>query len=241
MDRLLDELVKRLARADGENLLSVALYGSAASGEFRPGHSDLNVLCLLRRIGPRALEQLHPAFRWWTKKGHPAPLVFTLEELRQAADVYAIELIEIKASHRLLFGEDVFGSLQAPTELHSLQVERELRHNLTRLRQSAIAVAGRKKDLLELMLRSASTFALLFRHCLIALGEAPPPTKREAVERLAALLGFDAKSFRALFKVRTGGMKKKEVNVPSTFASYLEAVTHATEEMDRRLARDSGK
>lgn len=235
-DRLLEELVKKLVEAEGENLQSVVLYGSAASGEFRPGHSDLNILCLLRAINARELERLHGPYQWWLKKGNPPPLVFTLEELRRSAEVYAIELIEINANHRLLFGESIFGALEVPAHLHRLQVQRELHHNLTRLRQGAIALAGNRKALLELMLRSASTFALLFRHCLIALGEQPSQTKREAVDRLSVLLSFDPKSFATLFQVRAGALKKKQVDVSPVFEGFLEAVTRVTEEMDRRLA-----
>lgn len=236
MEKLLSELVKRLTSGEGENLRSVVLYGSAASGEFLPGHSDLNILCLLRKIDAKNLAALRPAFQWWAKKGHPAPLLFTLEELERAADIYAIELLEIKANRRVLYGEDAFESLQVPLDLHRMQVERELRHNLIRLREGYVLVANDRKNTLALMLRSASTFALLFRHSLIALGEKASLTKHEAVTRLAALLGFDATSFQALFEVRQGGREKKQIDVPLVFNAYLEAVTRAVEAMDRRFA-----
>ncbi|MGH9398463.1 MAG: nucleotidyltransferase domain-containing protein [Terriglobia bacterium] len=228
-------LVERLKRAAGENLQSVVLYGSAASGEFRPKHSDLNILCLLRRVDPAELRKLHDPARWWAKKGHPAPLVFTLEELKRAADVYAIELLEIKSRRRILYGEDVFASFETSMSQYRMQVERELRHNLVRLRQGYIAVARNHKAVVALMARSSSTFALLFRHALNALGEEPPPSKREAVERLAALLGLSATSFRDLFKVRAGTLKAGALDAELIFRDYLEAVTRAVDEISRRL------
>ncbi len=239
MEKLLTELVIRLKAGEGENLRSVVLYGSAASGEFRPGHSDLNILCLLRKISADHLSALQRAFRWWMKKRHPAPLLFTLEELERAADIHAIELLEIKANRLVLYGEDVFESLPVPLNLHRMQVERELRHNLIRLREGYVLVANHRKSTLALMLRSSSTFALLFRHSLIALGEEAPPAKHEAVTRLAALLGFDPSSFQSLWEVRQGRRAKKQIDVPVVFKAYLEAVTRAVEEMDRRLA-DAG-
>ena len=133
MEKDLSELVEKLKQAAGANLRSVVLYGSAASGEFHPKHSDLNVLCLLERLDAAELAKLTPAAAWWERKGHPAPLVFTLEELRRSADVFAIELLDIQASRRVLFGEDVFTGLDVPMSLHRQQVERELHTNLIQI------------------------------------------------------------------------------------------------------------
>lgn len=239
VEKDISELVERLKRAAGENLQSVVLYGSAAGGEFQPKHSDINILCLLRRIDAPGLGNFHAAAKWWVKKGHPAPLVFTLSELQRAADVYAIELLEIKRRRRVLYGEDVFESFETPMSKYGLQVERELRHNLIRLRQNYMAVAGDRKAAVALMVRSASTFALLFRHALAALGEEAPASKQEAVERLGALLGFSAASFLKLFKVRTGEARGRDLDEPMIFSDYLEAVTRAVDEVDRRLEGSS--
>ena len=234
MEKELSELVEKLKQAAGANLRSVVLYGSAASGEFQPKHSDLNVLCVLGRLDAAELAKLNSATSWWARKGHPAPLVFTLEELRRSADVFAIELLDIKTSHRMLHGEDVFSGLEVPMNLHRHQVERELHTNLIRLRQAFLAAPGDTKALGRLMNESVSTFVALFRHALIVLGERPPQGKRAAVDALARLLGFEAGGFHAVLDTREG--KRGSQDVREVFASYLAAVTRVAEEVDRRLA-----
>jgi predicted nucleotidyltransferase len=57
----LTDLVTRLKDAAGSNLLSVMLYGSAATEEFHPKHSDLNVLCIMRDLSQEELNKLHAA------------------------------------------------------------------------------------------------------------------------------------------------------------------------------------
>ena len=237
MEKDLNELVEKLKQAAGTNLKSVVLYGSAASGDFQQKHSDLNVLCVLERLHGEELAKLNPATAWWARKGHPAPLVFTVEELRRSADVFAIELLDIQASRRVLDGEDVFASLHVPMSLHREQVERELRTNLIRLRQGSLATPRSDASLERLMTASVSTFLALFRHALIALGEQAPKEKRAGVDRLAALLGFDGAGFHAVLDAREGKRPLRSSDVPATFAAYLAAVTHVTEEVDRRLAR----
>jgi predicted nucleotidyltransferase len=236
MEKDLNELVRKLKEAAGANLKSVVLYGSAATGDFHPKHSDLNALCVLERVDATELERLNRPAVWWERKGHPAPLVFTLEELRRSADVFAIELLDIQAGRRVLFGEDVFAGLDVPMDLHRMQVERELRAGLIRLRQRALAAGRDRKRMLHLMTASVSTFTALFRHALVALGEQPPQQKRAAVERLAALLGFDAVAFHTVLDLREGKLKEKQVDAAATFRGYLEAVARVADEVDRRLA-----
>jgi Nucleotidyltransferase domain len=235
MEKDMTELVERLKSSAGANLTSVILYGSAATGELHAGHSDLNILCVLARMEPAELAQLSPPSRWWTKKGHPAPLLFTLEELRHAADVFAIEFLDIRESHRVLFGPDPFPTLDIPLTLHRHQVERELRQNLIRLRESYLEAAGDPKSILGLMTTSVSTFATLFRHALIVLGEDPAKSRSEIARQLGSLLDFDPTAFLTILHVREGKRKGREIGVEGVFANYLQAVTKVTEEIDRRL------
>ena len=233
----LTQLVTKLKKAAGSNLVSVILYGSAATDEFHPDHSDLNVLCIARELGSTNLSRLGEACVWWTKKGHPAPLFFTPEELRHSADIFAIELLDIKAARRILYGEDVIATLDVPTERHRMQVEREFRNNALRLRQHYVMLAGDAGKTLELMLASISTFAALFRHALLALGEEPPGTRRATLDRAGSALGFDPSAFHTLLDIRERRKRGKDVDVQAMFDKYLHAVVKATEEVDRRLAR----
>src|SRR5580704_2020227 len=98
-DEKLAELVKRLQAAAGANLESVILYGSSACGETHEGFSDLNVFCTVRALGVEELASLSPVAVWWTEKqNEPPPLFFTMQELRESADVFAIEFYDMKKS-----------------------------------------------------------------------------------------------------------------------------------------------
>src|SRR5215475_13451560 len=112
------ELVERLKLATGTNLECLVLFGSAASDEFHPGFSDVNMLCIVRELSAATLDTLAPAFAWWTRKKYPAPLVFSRKELERSADVFAIELFDICQRHRVLYGDDIFKNMQVPMDKH---------------------------------------------------------------------------------------------------------------------------
>jgi hypothetical protein len=235
MESKLTELVERLKAAAAGNLKAAVLYGSAVSGDFHEKHSDLNVLCIVQRAAAADLEHLHPVAEWWTRQGNPAPLVFTFDELVRSADVFAIELLDIKAQHRMLFGDDPFGSLDVPMRLHRLQVERELRTDWLRLRQAILAAPGKRDVHLGIMLRSLSAFCALFRHALIALGQPAAFSKSEAVDGIASLTGANPSAFHTILDFRAGKRKEKEIDVEATLQTYLEFVEVATNEVDRRF------
>lgn len=235
MDPKLDEFVQKLKSAAGANLKSVILYGSAATEEFHAKHSDLNLLCVVEQADAAHLEALHGPVEWWVRRGQRAPLVFTLDELRQSADIFAIELLDMKSRHRILHGENVLSGLQVPMRFHSIQVERELRNNWLRLRQAILAAPKKPKIYLGMMIASFSSFAALFRHALIAMGEAPAETKREAIDRIAKFAAADPAGFHAVLAIREGKMKDRELDVERTMNQYFAFVEAVTDQFDRQM------
>jgi hypothetical protein len=231
----ISNLVDELQIAAGNNLRSLVLYGSAAGGEFHEEHSDLNLLGVFDHLDATTLQRLNPAVARWTGKGHPAPLLLTLAELNSAADVFAIEFLDIVARRRTLSGEDFFASLEVPMALHHLQVERELRVSVLRLRQAGLRAGADNAQLAKLMLDSVAAFCVLFRHALIALAEKPPDSRREACRRLAAVLGFDSAPIETVLDVRESKQPAKSLNA-EVFAGYLAAVSTAADQFDRRMA-----
>jgi len=132
----LGELVKRLKEFAAANLESVILFGSAARGNFREGHSDLNVACILHSLTVEELGRLAHVVRWWcVEQKEPAPLFFTREELKHAADVFAIEILDMKHGRRVLYGADVVAEIEVPMNLHRVQIEHDLRTTILKLRQ----------------------------------------------------------------------------------------------------------
>jgi len=232
---VLDEFVAKLKGVAGANLDSVVLYGSAAAGDYQHGFSDFNVLCLVHKLDAGALAALRPAIAWWREKGQPSPRVFTLDELKRSADVFAIELLDIKARHKVLAGTDHFAGLNVPMDLHRIEVERELRTNVIRLRELYLAAGNDPKKHLALMSESLSSFATLFRHALIALGHAAPETKREIFHVLGTHLGFSAGPFIAVLEAREDKHKAAALNVAETFRGFLDGITRVADEVDRRL------
>jgi len=237
-EKKINDFVARLKEAAGANLESVILFGSSVAGDFHPEFSNINLFCVVRDNSFAALQALSPAVKWWDSQKQPPPLFMTRDELARSADVFAIELMDVKQHHRVLFGEDIFENFSIPSALHRVQVEYELREKLALLRQHLLLALGSDSRMWELLVRSVSSFATLFRHALMVLDDSAPAGKREAVQALAQRIGFDASSVLQILDVRETKASRKKFDVADVFARYLSALEQVTAAVDRML--DSG-
>lgn len=233
MDKRLNQLVDKLGAAYGERLVSVVLYGSAATGEHHAHFSDFNVLCVLTRISPLELGAGEDIFRWWREQGSPSPLLLTEEELVQSTDCFAIEFHDIKRQHVLLHGRDVISELVVDDSFYRAQVEHDLRAKMLRLRQKVGGTLSDANLLRRLLIDSLSTFCVLFRHALALHGEETPLRKREIVRRAAERFGFDASPFEKLLDIREERLKPREVAAADILEAYLRGISAVVDAVDR--------
>jgi hypothetical protein len=233
MQPALDQIVERLKTALGDRLVSIILYGSAATGDHQKGFSDLNVLCVLNEITPRELACVSPVFRWWRGQGNPAPLLLTRREFQTSSDCFAIEFHDIREKHRILFGENVVEELQVDDSFYRAQVEHELRAKLLRLRHKAAGVLTDRDLLSRLLADSLSTFCVLFRHALILHGIETPPGKRDAVVKAAQHFQIDVAPFERLFEMRDGKTPGRDVDFERLLADYMKQISTVIEAVDR--------
>jgi hypothetical protein len=229
----IQEFVKRIREAAGENLECVILYGSAANGSYDPEFSNLNFLCLIRETSFAKLNALASFARWWSGLKQPAPQIMTRAELSATTDVFTIELIDMQQHRRVLHGDDAIAGLEIPRHMHRAQVEYELREKLMLLRQRALLADGNEKRLWELLLQSAPSFATLFRHALIALGHPSSIQRRDAVRELSRFVNFDPAAISQVLDVRERKLDAKKINVQALFANYLEAIEKVTGAVDK--------
>ena len=232
----MDELKQLVAKLDytyHDRLVSVVLYGSGASGNHNPNFSDLNVLCVLKEIGPRELGEGEPVMRWWRELGHPSPLLMTEEEAHNSADSFPIEFRDMQDHRKVLHGIDVIAHLHVDTKHYRTQVEHELRAKLFRLRQQGAQVLSDPAALLKLCVDSVPTFCTLGRHALLAGGTEVATGRRDVVHKLREILGPPAGPFDVLLDLREDKAKVDAADSVDVFAQYLEFIRRMVEYVDR--------
>lgn len=232
LDDRLNRFADAVATAVGDNLVSLVLYGSAA-GPGRTARSDVNLLLILRDAGATALQPLGPVFRDWVKAGERAPLVFSESGWANAADVFPIEIEDIRHQHRVLRGRDpVEGVETAKADLRQA-LEREARSLLIQLRASYAAAAADGRALSTVVVDSVSTVLVLFRASLRLSDTAVPAAAADLVAAVAERAGFDASAFSWPLAQRAAGKLAKLDAYDPVAAAYLDAIVAFVDFVDR--------
>jgi predicted nucleotidyltransferase len=232
MEDKLTDLVGRLQKAHQDRLVSVVLYGSAATGDHHEKFSDLNVLCVLTGVTTKDLGEAEPVLKWWREQGNPSPLLMSEHEVQTSTDCFPIEFHDMQERRRVLFGKDVIAGLAIDRSFYRAQVEHELRAKLLRLRQKGAGLLSDRQGLSRLMLDSVSTFLVLARHALLLSGVGVDWRKRDVLSGLSGI-GVDASPFEKLLDVREQKRKASELDAVQLFEPYLRQIEALVSHVDR--------
>ena len=128
--RHIDEIGTKLFAGLGSNAISVEVYGSAASDDFAPRHSDVNLFVALHNVSFADLRLIGTVLQRESDRlglRFATPLVVRPDFLDTAGDSFPIELTDMRLRHRLLAGADLIPRLLIPAEALRTAAEREAR------------------------------------------------------------------------------------------------------------------
>jgi predicted nucleotidyltransferase len=202
--RRIDEVGAELAQALGERVECIAVYGSAASEDFSPAHSDVNLLIVLRviefadlrLIGETLARVAPPELRLAT------PLVVTPAFLRDARDSFPIELDDIHERHRVLAGEDLLSSIHVLDARIREEAEREARSVLLRLR--ALAIHRPPDEELQDALASLAAVLPVIERALLEPVRGPRPRGDALLAAAEQQAGVTLRALRRVAAMRDG-------------------------------------
>jgi hypothetical protein len=194
---------------------------------------------VVRELDPATLETIAPALRAWMKRGHTAPRLFTPALIAASADVFPIEMLDVRHCRVVLHGEDSFVGVEVGRDNLRLQCERELRAKMMRLREGYVECHDRPKELQRLLTASYSTFVALFRGCLYLLGGDAPRRNAEVVSAFCARAGLDAAAFEAVGRLKRG--ESAQGDLKTIFSRYYEELTRAVGKVDRFATTQGGQ
>jgi hypothetical protein len=231
-DGALTALTRDVQTALGDDLLCLALYGSAAGDDWVEGQSDLNVALVVPRVTFAVLEALERIVARWRRKGLAPPAVMDLEYLARARDIFPMEIDDIRRQHRVLAGRDVFADVTLDPAAIRRECEGEARGKLLRLRALFLESAGRPEALESLMRESVKSFLIVLRHWLALLGEDGAHDYRAVLRTAEGTVG-PLPTMSALLDHREGQVPLDPARMRDVFADYLGEVERIVAAVDR--------
>jgi predicted nucleotidyltransferase len=228
-----EQFTEKLKEALGAGLHTVAIYGSAATGERTPKYSDINLIIIVEKAGTQVLKAMAPMVAGWIGAGNKAPVIVVENQIRRSQDVFPIEFSDIRDRHRLLYGDAaVLSTIEVrPADLRR-QLEFELRSKLFLLRQAFVESASRSGAVDEVMARSLSSISALFRGVLRLLGERAPSSTPQVLRSLETRVPIDAEAWEAVWRLRQGERLPRGLTSEQLFDRLLAGLQNAVDFVD---------
>ena len=223
LDQMLRRFTDNVKQIYGESLLSLILYGSAASDEYVQGRSNINSLLLLKEVTPDELRKCSTHLPQWHKQHIRTPLLVDPAYVRSAVDVFPIEFLDMKQRYRVLEGQDFLRDLELKLDHLRFQCEQELKGKMLRLRQLYLEAPHAETRLVALLVKSTSAFMILFRALLHLKGSVLPQSANEILEGLSRL-GLSTEAFGKIYRLRQEQGNPEGDGIDALFRQYLSEI-----------------
>jgi predicted nucleotidyltransferase len=208
----------------GDDLLSIILYGSGASGHYIPGKSDLNFLIVLTEEGIGNLGNAISAVARRRKQKVAIPLCMTKAEVSSSLDSYPIEFLTMKKHYIPVYGEDVLGGLSIEPSQLRVQCEREMKGKILLLRRGLLKTGGQAKQVRELIKASLTAFISIFKALLYLKGVDIPQSRRDVIQSVAKVYTIDPDVFLKCTDIKEGIDRIQLSEIHALFKAYQQEI-----------------
>jgi predicted nucleotidyltransferase len=230
---IFQEITKDYQSTFGNDLLSIILYGSGATGDYVHKRSDLNFLIVLTEEGTNTLERAFKVVSKWRKRNVNIPLFLTKSYITSSLDTFPIEFLNMKMNYKLVFGEDLLANLSFEKGDLRVQCERELKSKLLHLRKGYLETSQRAVNMRLLIAHSIPAFIAIFRALLYIKDIEVPAKREETVYRVCEEFDLDHRLFSTLLSVKDKGEKSSKGEINWLIHRYISEVRRLSSIVDK--------
>lgn len=229
---VLNDFVASLEKLYKKELISVILYGSAASGEFVDRHSNLNVLVVLRDIDLSALKKSSGVINKW-KFQAINPLFFSEDYIKSSTDIFPIEFLDMKENYSVLRGKDVLREVSIDTRNLRFQCEHELKVKLIYLRQSFLKNIKDKALLEKILFKSFNSVMHILRNVVRLKGEEPSYLKQDILKDVASNFQINRDTWEKILAAKNKQLKLSSAEIELLFTSFIRDLDNIANLVDK--------
>jgi hypothetical protein len=201
-----------------QELQSLILYGSAASGEFVDKHSNINLLVVLKNTD---LEVMKKSSKLIHKFKMINTLFLTEDYMATSTDIFPIEFLDMQENYFVLFGKDVLKDIQVDIRNLRFECEHELKAKLLKLKQAYLLLNNNMRALRSLLFIAFTSVLHILRNVLRIKGRKPPYLKHKVLKELAFEFKIDIEVWEKILLAKNKTIKLTGREIEQLFMSFI--------------------
>ncbi|KJJ85988.1 Nucleotidyltransferase domain protein [Candidatus Omnitrophus magneticus] len=225
--------LEKLTHIYGDNIISIFLYGSAATREYNPKYSDINIAIVVKDSSIRELKSGVKIIKDGMRKKISVPLFLTYSYIEMSLDTFPMEFMMMKDSYILLFGQDLLADININFENLRRECEYQIKGKLIMLRQAYLEAAMNYKALKQLIALSIKALLPIFQNLLrIKKGVLPRLDKIGVLNEIGIEFNMDVSCFIEAFNgIKTNSFSKTPEVFIECFLTRLEILSKIVDEI----------
>ena len=221
----MDRFVEILTDHFKDRLISVGLHNVGVTSFLE----NSGIFIVLDKVDAEDLLNIKRVYTKYKKK-YSTPIVVNKDFFNKAADVFCMEILELKENAKIVYGNNPFEALEVKNDDLRRQIEYELRSKLLVLKGAFVDLPLDRKVVDNIAYRSMYNFLLILRNLLRLKGKLiNDATLIDEFEKT-----FDVKL--EAFKVLRDSPKMSFDKLLDVFKKYLKEVEELVEISDKILS-----
>ena len=215
---ILQSFTQGLKNIYADELLSLILYGSAASGEFVDQHSNLNLLVVLINTD---LEEIKKSAKLIKKFKLISALFLSEDYIASSTDIFPIEFLDMQDNYFVLYGKDVLKNMQVDIRNLRFQCEQELKAKLIKLKQAYLLLNNKIPKLRSLLFVSFTSVLHILRSLLRIKERKTPYLKHEVLKELLSEFKINQDVWEKILLAKNKKISLTDKEVEQLFISFV--------------------
>ncbi|MFA6281631.1 MAG: hypothetical protein WCY05_03910 [Candidatus Omnitrophota bacterium] len=227
---ILDNFSKSLKDIYQDDLVSLMLYGSAASGEFVARHSNLNVIAVLKNTD---LEILKKSSKVICKYRMINVLFLTKEHISTSIDVFPIEFLDMQDNYFVMQGEDILKDIHVDLRNLRFQCEQELKGKLLKIKQMYLVSCENEGALKKLLFLSFISILHILRNALRLKGKKPSYLKQDVIRDISSEFQINNEAWQKILQAKNNQVKLNKQDTEKLFINFTRDLEKIVNIMDK--------
>ena len=219
-----EEFALKVRKMYSDNLVTIAVFGSAVTGDYDDAESDINILIVHSELDIADLEHVAELSRQLLQKKRLAPRFLSHRNLLESARYFQIDFLEMRDAHVILWGEDVLARIEMlPADLR-WQIGYEVKAMRMRVKQVYWRTAGDNKMMKRALVARFTSLLHIIRALLLLKNLDAPLTREGIITAAANHLGLDRQLGERLLRLRGSTLPSDPRLLMEMFTDLMEMI-----------------
>jgi predicted nucleotidyltransferase len=220
----LREFLEQVIKFYSDDLISIMAFGSSTTGDYAEASSDVNLMVVYSDLNIADLDSVAKLSRSWLKKRSFSPRFISLNNLKNSAKFFQIDMLEMKDMHITLYGEDLLNSMQINKSNLHWQLSYEIKAMRMRIKQQFWRSCGDDRLMTRILLERFTSIIHLSKVLLYLMDKPVAPSFDGILSTSAEVLGIPSSYIEKMKALKQGKSKIDSHGLTQLFTELMEVI-----------------